>query len=402
MDAEGLGPEGFNAEEWNRYFSDDDYEVPKFDRETASEPVAAQVTRPPSLEEHLLWQLRLVCETEEDFRLGELIIGNLDERGFLPVPLAEIAQSAGVDEERVADALALVQSLEPAGIGSRDVKESLLIQLHNLPERNPLAEAIVERHLDLLERHQLDKIAKAEKASREDVGTAARVIAALDPFPGRHHSSENVETVIPDVVVEKHDDQYVILVNDDSLPELRISRTYRQLLRRRASMSPETRAYLEDKLQRAVWLIRSIEQRRKTLYRVMETILDVQKDFFEKGVEHLKPLTLREIAERVHLHESTISRVTSKKYAQTPRGVFELKYFFSSQLKTTAGGEISSTSVKAVLAELVAEEDPQRPLSDQRLTALLAQRGFQIARRTVAKYREELNLLPASRRRRLD
>jgi RNA polymerase sigma-54 factor len=174
------------------------------------------------------------------------------------------------------------------------------------------------------------------------------------------------------------------------------------MLRQRGEMSEETKRYLEEKLQKAIWLIRSIEQRRKTLYRVMETIVDVQKNFFEKGVEFLRPLTLREIAERVNLHESTISRVTSRKYAQTPRGVFELKYFFSSQLKTADGGEISSTSVKAALAELVGQEELKHPLSDQRLTGLLNQRGFQIARRTVAKYREELNILPTSRRRRLE
>lgn len=402
LDEEGLGPNGFDSDEWDRYFADEGYEIPKHEQETTAEFTETQVTRPPTLEENLLWQLRLVCRDEEEFRLGEMIVGNLDERGFLNVPLAEIAREAGVDEDSVADALATVQSLDPAGVAARNVTESLLIQLRNLSERNPLAEAIVERHFDELEKRHIDQIVRAEKATRQEVMDAVQVISGLDPFPGRHQFSGQVEYVVPDVVLEIHDDQYVIIINDDHLPELKISRVYRQLLRQRKDMGEETRRYLEDKLQRAVWLIRSIEQRHKTLYRVVETIVEVQNDFFKKGVGFLKPLTLREIADRVNLHESTVSRVTSKKYIQTPRGVFELKYFFSSQVKTTDGGQISSTSVKAALEEVIAREDSRHPFSDQRLTELLAQRGFQIARRTVAKYREELNLLPASRRKRLE
>jgi len=400
-DAEGLTPDGFDSEAWEQYFSDDDYALPKFEREPSREVTELQVTRPPTLEEHLLWQLRLVASSEEEFRLGEWIIGNLDERGFLTVPLPEIAAQAQASEESVAEALATVQGLEPTGIGARDVVESLLLQLRNLTERNPLAERIVEKHFEDMEKRQFERISRAEKVPREEVLAAFQVITGLDPFPGRHQFTEAVEYVVPDVIVEKHDDQYLILVNDDGLPELKVSRTYRQLLRQRKELGAETRKYLEEKLQRAVWLMRSIEQRRKTLYRVTETIVDVQREFFEKGVEYLKPLTLREIANRLNLHESTISRVTSNKYAQTPRGVFELKYFFSHQVMTTGGGQISATAVKAVLADLIAQEDSRRPLSDQRLTELLLQRGFQIARRTVAKYREELNLLPASQRRRL-
>lgn len=403
LSPDGTGPNGFDKEEWDRYFpAEDEYVLPKQEQETTSEFTQTQVTRPPTLEENLLWQLRLVCRGEEEFRIGEFIIGNLDDRGFLALPLADVAQQAKATEDMVADVLALVQSLEPAGIAARNVTESLLIQLRNLPERNPLAEAIVERHFEAMEKRQVDKIARAEKTGREEVIAALGVISQLDPFPGRHYYTEAVENVIPDVAVEEHDDQFVIIVKDEGLPALRISRANRQLMRRRAEMSPETRQYLEEKLQRAIWMIKSIEQRRKTLYRVMETIVEVQNDFFRKGVEYLKPLTLREIADRLQLHESTISRVTSKKYVQTPRGVFELKYFFSSHLKTADGGQISSTSVKAVLAELIAQEDPYHSLSDQRLQELLGQKGFQVARRTIAKYREEMNVLPASRRRRLE
>lgn len=402
VNADGLGPEGYDKEEWERYFPDDDYSLPKYDRETPGEFIEQQIAKPPTLEEHLLWQLRLVCADEEEYRMGELIIGNLDARGFLPLPLSEVARQAGTDEDQVADVLAMIQGLEPLGIAARNVTESLLIQLRNQTERNPVAEIIVERHFSALERRQFDQIARAEKISRSQVVKAAQVIAGLDPFPGRHQFSGNIQYVVPDVVVEKHDDEYIIIVNDGALPGLKISRTYRQLLRRKSQVSPETRKYLEEKLQRAIWLIRSIEQRRKTLYRVVEIIVEIQRDFFEKGVACLKPLTLREIAERVELHESTISRVTSHKYAQTPRGLYELKYFFSNRIQTRDGNITSSTSVKAALQELIAREDPRRPWSDQRLMRLLAEKGLTIARRTVAKYREEMNLLPASRRKRLE
>lgn len=387
---------------WDDYFWNNDYEIPKYDREINPDYSEPQVAKQPTLAEHLLWQLRLVCNSEQEFRLGELIIGNLDERGFLALPLEEIAAEAEADPETAAYVLELVQNLEPVGVGARDVKESLLIQLRHLPERHFLAETIVAKHFLALERHQVDAIVRLEKASREDVVAAAKIIAGLDPYPGRHYTSGNVEYVVPDVILERHDDQYLIIINDDQVPELRISNAYKQLLRRGSGISPETRQYLHERLDRAQWLIRSIEERRKTLYRVVEAIVERQQDFFEKGVEHLRPLNLRQIAERVGLHESTISRVTSQKYIQTPRGVFRLKYFFSSQIKTEGGGDISSTSVKAALQELIGQENPRRPMSDQRLTEMLNGRGFHIARRTVAKYREELKVLPASQRKQLE
>ncbi|MCK5242632.1 RNA polymerase factor sigma-54 [bacterium] len=384
---------------WNEYFwNSEEYEIPRYGREKRTEYMEPQVAKQSTLEEHLLWQFRLVCKNEKEFRIGELIIGNLDERGFFPLALEEIAQAAGCDADAVADALEIVQSLEPVGVGARNVEESLLIQLRYLSNRNELAETIVEKHFLALERHHIDAIARAEKISRDQVIAAAKVIAALDPYPGRHSFAGNIQYVIPDVIVEKHDDQYIIFINDDQLPELRLSHTYRKLMRKGADVGEDTKKFLSDKLQRATWLMKSIDQRRKTLYRVVETILDVQMDFFEKGIEFLKPLTLREIAERVELHESTISRVTSQKYIQTPRGLYEFKYFFSSQIKTADGVGVSSTSVKAALNEVIAQENPQRPLSDQKLTELLGQQGFNIARRTVAKYREESNILPASQR----
>ncbi|MCD4814198.1 RNA polymerase factor sigma-54 [bacterium] len=391
------------ADRWSEYFwPNEDYAIPKYDRETYADYREPQIAKQSTLEEHLLWQFRQECSNDAEYRISELIIGNLDERGFFTMPLEEIAEEAGADTDTVADVLAIIQNLEPIGVGARDVKESLLIQLRYLPERNALAEKIVERHFEALERHQIDQIVRAEKVHRSQVVQAAKVISGLDPYPGRHQFSGQVEYVTPDVVIEKHDDQYIIIINDDSLPELKLNKTYRKLLQRGSDVSAETRQFLEEKLEKAKWFIRNIDQRRKTLYRVVETILEAQFDFFEKGIEHLKPLTLREIAEQVNMHESTISRVTSQKYIQTPRGFFELKYFFSSQIKTDDGTGVSSTSVKAALNELIAVEDSRRPFSDQRLTEMLKKKGFQIARRTVAKYREVMRILPASQRRRLE
>jgi RNA polymerase sigma-54 factor len=388
---------------WDEYFwNSEEYEIPKYEREKRTEYTEPQVAKQSTLGEHLLWQYRLVCADEKEYSISELIIGNLDERGFFTLSLEEIAQEAGCEVDEVAEVLETIQSLEPLGVAARTVEESLLIQLRYLSVRNELAETIVEKHFLALERRQIDAIIRAEKVSREQVVAAAKVIAALNPYPGRHSFSGNVQYVLPDVAVEKHDDQYIIIINDDQLPELRFSHTYRKLLKRGSGVGEDTKKYLTDKFQRATWLMKSIDQRRKTLYRVVETILEVQMAFFEKGIEFLKPLTLREIAERVELHESTISRVTSKKYIQTPRGLYQLKYFFSSLIKTADGGGVSSTSVKAALNAVIAQEDPRRPLSDQKLTVLLGQQGFDIARRTVAKYREELKVLPASQRKQLE
>jgi RNA polymerase sigma-54 factor len=305
-----------------------------------------------------------------------------------------------VDDDAVQNVLFQIQSMDPVGIAARDVRESLLIQLRHLPERDILAEQIVEKWFELFEHGRFEAIVKLAKTSQDEVLRAGKVITGLNPYPGRHYDQHTVAYVIPDIIVEKRDDEYVIFVNDDSLPQLQLSKAYRALLRKQSKVSAEIRQYLEDKYRKAEWLIRSIDQRRKTLYRVMETILEVQRDFFDKGLDYLRPLTLKEVADRVGLHESTISRVANNKYVQTPRGVFGLKYFFSSSIRTADGGEVSSKSVKALIRELIQNEDAGHPLSDQKIVALLTQRGFDVARRTVAKYREELNLLPASKRKR--
>ncbi len=399
IDDTGLSAEGVAKEEWEMFFPDDDYILPRFDREQYTEYRQPQIAYQPTLEDNLLWQLTMTDVTDEEYAIGEVIIGNLNDHGFLTLPLEEIAQQAHASLEDVDHVLALIQTMDPVGIAARNVVECLLIQLQNLPGRNALAEKMVGRHFNLVEKRQLDQIAKLEKVGREEVIQADKLIASLDPYPGRRFANPAVQYVVPDAVIEKHDDQYVIIINDDSFPMLGISRKYQRLLKNRESqLSDQEKQFLREKRSQAKNLIESIEKRRKTYYRVIEAIIKFQQDFFDKGIDYLKPLRLKEVAEEIGKHESTVSRVTNGKYVQTPRGLFELKYFFSSHIGTADGGQISSTSVKAALQELIAEEDKKKPLSDQKLMELLIKKGFDIKRRTVAKYREEMNLPPAGRR----
>ena len=398
LDEEGIGSRGFDEEEWARYFSDDDYEIPKFEREANNEYYVPQLAQQPTLEEHLLWQLRLASADKMEHKIGEWIIGNLDERGFFTLSISEVAQTLKAEEAIVADILNMIQGFDPLGVAARDVTESLMIQLKNLPVQNRLAENIVEKHFLDFKRNKIDKIARLEKKKRIEILEAAKVISELNPYPGRNDLSGRIEYIVPDVVVEKHEDEYIIIVNDNFLPTLKISNTYRSFLRRKGKITTEAKKYFEDKLQKAIWLLRGIEQRKKTLYRVVEKIVEIQREFLDKGSKYLKSLTLKEVAEELDIHESTVSRVIARKYVQTPRGIFELKKFFSTQMKTLDGQGVSAVSVRMALQELIEQENPAKPYSDQKLTELLSAKNFDIARRTVAKYREELKIPPASRR----
>ncbi len=399
IDDKGLSAQGVDNEGWEMFFPDDDFIPPRFDREQYTEYRQPQIAYQPTLEDNLLWQLTMADVTDEEYAIGEIIIGNLNDHGFLTVPLEEIAQQAHASLEDVEHVLALVQTMDPMGIAAKNVVECLLIQLQNLPSRNALAEKIVAQHFGLLEKRQLDQIAKLLKVSREEIIQADKLIASLDPYPGRRFANPAVQYVVPDAIIEKHDDQYIIIINDDSFPMLGISRKYQRLLKSRDhQLTDQEKQFLREKRSQAKNLIESIEKRRKTYYRVIEAIIKFQQDFFDKGIEYLKPLRLKEVAEEIGKHESTVSRVTNGKYVQTPRGLYELKYFFSSHIGTADGGQISSTSVKAALQELIADEDKKKPLSDQKLMELLTKKGFDIKRRTVAKYREEMNVSPAGRR----
>lgn len=356
------------------------------------------IQRGQTLSEHLVGQLRLVTFTEEDFKIGEILISCLDENGYFHRNLDELAAATpipGRGEKDFARVLSLVQTLDPPGVGARSLQECLLIQLRDRDTRDQVAETIVTEHFDLLEKRAWRQLASKLGVAVARVEEAAKVVAGLEPLPGRSFSKASVEYVVPDVIIREEEGEFVIVVNDDWLPKLSISKTYRNLMRRKETGN-EVKTYISDKLASAQWLIRSIEQRRETLYAVTEAILEEQKPFFIHGPGHLRPLTLKQIAERIGMHESTVSRVTSNKYAQTGWGIYRLKYFFSSALKKENGQVESSRSVKEMIRKIIEEEAGK--LSDQEIVGILQNRGIRIARRTVAKYRKLLRILPSSKR----
>jgi len=351
-----------------------------------------------SMTKSLLRQLSLSTDNETDFKIGEWIISEIDERGYFSSSAEEGSEKLGVDAEEVDRVLRIIQGLTPVGIGARDLRECLLIQIEASHKDNLPLRKIVEDHLEQLAKKQYPKIAQALKISVQEVQDLGSVISSLEPIPGRFYGDHGVIYIQPDVVVKKVDNEYVVYINDDGLPKLRISPFYRKLLKEYKD-NPKTKEYIRDKLRSAQWLVKNIQQRKETILRVAQNIVDVQKNFFERGVTHLKPLTLKEIAERIGMHESTISRVTTNKYMETPRGIFELKYFFSSGIENAYGETASSTSVKDMIRTLIDNEDKHKPLSDQKITELLNRRGLNIARRTAAKYREELGVLSSKYRR---
>jgi RNA polymerase sigma-54 factor len=312
------------------------------------------------------------------------------EEIFRPYELAEA--------ERM---LLVIQGFDPPGVGARDVRESILIQLRQKGDDEDVTYTIVEDHFDALINHRWNDIGRALGITAKEVQDAADRISHLDPKPGLKYSAEPEHYVIPDLIVEKIDGEYMVFANDTSLPRLRISRAYREVARDKSKFTGENRDFIASKLNSANWMIQAIEQRRQTMLKVMSFIVDRQREFFERGVQYLRPLTLREVADHIEMHESTVSRVTNQKFVQTPRGVFSLKYFFSSGLTTTSGEDISARGVKDKIKSMVAEEDSKKPLTDQAIVRLLKTDGVNIARRTVAKYRDQLGILPARMRKRV-
>ena len=353
----------------------------------------------PTLQEHLAAQLYLSGLDPEGIRIGEFLIGSLNDHGYLTITTAEVAERLGVPESKVLDALQVIQSFEPLGVGARSLTECLLLQWAVLDDGNPWVAPIIERHLDDLAEGRIVRIAEALGATPAEVQHAADVIRTLDPKPGRRFGSpDETRYVIPDVTVERVANEYVIIVNEGPLPKLMVSRQYRQLLSN--PVEAEVRKYVEDKIHSAMWIIRALEQRRITLYKVTEAIVRFQRDFFDLGIRHLRPLTLRDVADEIGMHESTVSRATSGKYMQTPRGTFEMKFFFSSGVEGARGKGVAQESVKRMIADLIARERPQEPLSDQTLAEMLNRQGLNISRRTVAKYREEMGVPSSAKRKR--
>lgn len=347
----------------------------------------------PSLQNHLNRQLQLSdCP---DYSIGKLIIGNIDDDGYFHSSIREIADSSGAATEKVEEVLSLIQTFDPAGAGARDLRECLLIQLNARPKKEPLAIRIVSEHLPDLEKKKYSRIAMKLRADIEDVKAAVKIIAALEPKPGSKFTRHSPQYILPDITVKKIDDNYIIIVNDGEFPVLRINPFYRKLSKE--NVPPATKKYLADKFKSALWLIKSIDQRKRTIYRVAECIVKNQKGFFDRGISFLKPLRLKDVAEELNLHESTISRVTNEKYIETGQGIFELKYFFSGTLKDP-GNTTSTRSIKSKVDRLIKNENPNEPLPDHKIAELMKKEGINIARRTVAKYREGLRILPVQLR----
>lgn len=385
--------------DWDDYYYDSENPVYFGTAEESEDTDFTQYTPAvPSLYEHLYRQLKISPLQGKDFEIGKYIIGSLNHNGYLTAKLEDIAQRFNTTVENVERVLRVIQSFEPSGIAARDIKECLLLQLKDREVKNPLAFKIVDEYFDLLLKRNLDAIASKLGVKKSEVEEAYKEISHLDPRPARNFTTEQPHYITPDVIVEKDNGKYHIYLNDDISSHLRINSYYRNLLRNNR-LDKEARKFAEKKYRGALWLLRNIERRRDTILKVTRAIFEKQKEFLDKGIEYLKPLTLREIAEEVGMHESTIQRVTTGKYVQTPRGLYELKFFFSSGVGTSEGSATSSTSVKDRIKQIIANEDPSKPLSDHKIAEILRKEGINIARRTVAKYREQLKILPAKLRR---
>jgi RNA polymerase sigma-54 factor len=398
--------------DWRSYletYNDEMPSLPAWGDEDADEErqnlIENQPNRTESLAEHLAWQLRFRDLTEEEKGIAAIIIGNLDVDGYLQDPIEEIATNAGVKVEDVARVLRVIQECDPAGVGARDLQECLLLQLRNLGLENPalndpilgLVGQIVREHLPALEVRRFDRLAKDLGVTIEEVTQAVKLLSSLDPKPARDFGEGEIRYVTEDVYVHKVGDEWVVTLNEEGLPRLKVSASYRRLL----SEGGEAKDYIQDKLRSAAWLIKSIHQRQRTLLLVAQSLVKFQQDFLTHGVSHMRPLVLRDVAEEVGIHESTVSRAIANKYIATPRGIYPLKKFFTTGLKGRQGQDVASESVKERIREMINNEDPAHPLSDEEIAKTLSRDDVTIARRTVAKYREGMNILPSAKRKQL-
>lgn len=388
--------------DWQAYLQEDgNYEYSPTDNSRDDYSLESTLSEETSLTDHLLWQLSLSDQNDLTRKIGAFLIGNIDENGYLGCQIAETSELFQVPCGEVECALEVVQGFDPAGVGARDLRECLLIQLRQLDMQDSLAASVVCRHLDYIDERNFKRIAKNLRVSLADVIAAVGIIRELDPKPGSRYGSSRVEYIVPDVYVAKVGEDYQVMLNDDDVPKLSVNAQYQRMLRRDNGLQADAKEYLEEKFRSAVWLVKGIEQRRQTLMKVANSLCMFQRDFLDKGIAYLNPLVLKDVADDIGMHESTVSRVTTKKYMHTPQGVFELKFFFHSGLKSFEGDAMSSVSVKETIRKMVEAEDSRKPLTDQQLVDMLQDRNIDIARRTVAKYRQELNIPSTSRRRRL-
>ncbi len=360
------------------------------------------LTRSESLQEHLIWQIHLSNFNGDEVDIATEIAGAINDDGYLVTPLDEMAKRLEISEEKLRRVLTMVQELDPPGVAACNITECLLLQTKALGKENEVIKSIITNHLSDLEFHNYSHIAKKLKIPVEDVKDYAHFIQELEPKPGRAYSQDNAQYITPDVYVHKLGEEYIVTLNEDGLPKLQVSHFYRKTMMRKEEVADKTKEYINDKMRQAMWLIKSIHQRQQTLYKVSKSIVKFQRDFLDRGITNLKPMVLKDVAEDIDMHESTISRVTTNKYMHTPRGIFELKYFFSSGVKKTEGDDIAAEAVKNAIQSLVASEDRKKPISDQEIAELLKKQGIEIARRTVAKYRESLKIPPSSKRRRFE
>ena len=364
-------------------------------------PIENTLSTSTSLSDHLLWQLSMQTDESLIREIGEAIIGNLDDDGALVATVDELAAMGPWSVEDVERALTLVQSFDPIGVAARDLQECLLLQLRHLGMGGSPAERIVTDHMRLLQNHQIPELARKLGTSIDDLKEHVELIRHLDPKPGSRYNPSQSQYVIPDVYVAKVEEQFIAVLNEEGLPQLRISPVYRRLLDKSATdNSDATRAYVKDKFRSALWLIKSVEQRQKTIHKVATSILTFQRDFLDHGIEYLRPLVLRDVANDIGMHESTVSRVVTNKYMHTPQGVFEMKYFFHSGIASSYGEAVSSVTIKQRIRKIIEQEDPRKPLSDSKIVGILQREGLELARRTIAKYREELKI-PTSNQRKI-
>lgn len=351
-----------------------------------------------TLHDHLSWQASLAGFNEEEDVIVNVLISYIDDDGYIKTELQAIADDEDLDVKELEEMLPFIHEFDPAGVGSRNLKECLLVQAKHLQEDTNDLVHLINNHLKELEKKNYPGIAKAMDIEIESVIEMCKIIYSMDPKPGRAFMSNDTHFVTPDVYVYKVGEDYMVSLNEDGLPRLRISNLYKNILKGDQASTEKTHEYIQDKLRSAVWLIKSIHQRQRTIYKVTESIVKHQKKFFDQGPAFIKPMILRDIANDIGMHESTVSRVTTNKYVHTPRGIYELKYFFNSGISKTDGDSLASESVKLKIKQLVSEEDPKNPLSDQKIVEVLKKEGIKIARRTVAKYRDVLKILPSSKR----
>jgi RNA polymerase sigma-54 factor len=392
----------FTVDEYFEERSSDGRDMGYFNPGTVTPPAFDQfLTRKPDLYDHLLWQLRLSHAPEDIKRVGEIIIGNIDENGYLRSSLEEIAGAAETNMDTSEKALYLIQSFDPPGVCARNIKECLLLQLKALNLQDSVVDNIILNNMDELEKKKYASLAQQYNLPLKDIMAAVKIIEGLEPKPGRNFSNTITNYIVPDVYLVRTDDEYQIILNDEGVPHLRVSSFYKKLIQQNNAFPKEDKQFLIEKMRSAVGLLKSLDQRNRTIYRVTETLLELQRDFFAQGIQHLKPLTLKDVASALNLHESTVSRVTSNKYLSCENGIFCFRFLFSSALHSGLGN-VSSTSVKDIIKKIVTGEDSQKPLSDQHIAEMLKKSGITIARRTVAKYREELGIPSQIKRRKTD